>query len=141
MNPPTPRQLEVLSAMVEFESAHGFKPGIPDLMLALGIRSKNCMWGHIDLLVKKGLVREDRTDGGQVRSRCRVITDLGYLFLGLPADRVIVPKRSGMLADGTVDVGQRCKGRIYADDDSSFECGVQLFGGLALCKNHRRHAA
>ena len=131
MKLPTARQLEVLSAIAEFQAKHGFPPTFREMMKAVGCVSPTVIYhcngyGHIQCLERKGCVEIDRVKRDQRGLR---ITDLGYYFLGLPAARVIVPKASTKPSNGTVDLGQRCQ-----------RCEAQLFGGVHLCREHRRAA-
>lgn len=117
--------------MASFIAVHGFPASLRDLMRDLGTcsTSTNVMSdghsGHLDYLRAKGLVERS----APAKKRSWRITDAGYRSLGLPAARPITPKRSVSPATGTVDLGSRCP-----------DCGVQLFGGLTHCAEHRSAA-
>lgn len=136
MKLPTRRQADVLRAMAEYHSQHGFMPTIREIADLVGLSAWKGVFDHLVLCQAKGLVLR----GAHAQARGWSITDLGYWAIGLPAPRVIDPKPSAQPASGTVDVGTRCRGLVVEGEDSR-ECGVQLFGGVMLCQAHRRAAA
>lgn len=130
MTPPTARQLELLEHFAEFQHEHGFPPTTRELCARtethyLDVYEKLCR------LERHGCIERTSPPGNGKRgqSRAWLMTDHGHLILGLPASRVISPVESTERATGTVDLGSRCP-----------DCGVQLFGGLTHCLEHRSAA-
>ena len=55
----TPRQLEVLAAIVRLTDANGFPPTLRELGIAMDIRSTNGVNDHLKALQRKGLIRRE----------------------------------------------------------------------------------
>lgn len=55
----TPRQLEVLAAIVWLTDANGFPPTLRELGIAMDIRSTNGVNDHLKALQRKGLIRRE----------------------------------------------------------------------------------
>lgn len=72
MNPPSPRQLQVLREIRKHHQAKGFPISIRELATSLGIRSTNGVNDHLVALEKKGLVRREKQ-----RSRTLQLTNAG----------------------------------------------------------------
>lgn len=64
INPLTNRQREIYNALCCFYVEHGLPPTVRELGSICSIKSTNCMWEHLQALVKKGyLKRRARTRG------------------------------------------------------------------------------
>lgn len=50
----TPRQADVLAAIMTYRAAHGYSPTVRDMGRIIGCRSPNGVLCNVDALVKKG---------------------------------------------------------------------------------------
>lgn len=57
MTTATPRQLELHAWMLAYQAKHGAPPTLREIGAHFGIRSSNCVHGHLVSMEKKGLVR------------------------------------------------------------------------------------
>ena len=57
---PTPRQLDCLRAIAEYETEHGYSPTIRDLMSALGVKSTSVPSHFLEQLGIKGYIKRDQ---------------------------------------------------------------------------------
>jgi len=57
MTGPTPRQAQVLAYIRDHLAQRGYSPSIREIASHLGVRSTYTVTGHLQALVKKGLLR------------------------------------------------------------------------------------
>jgi SOS-response transcriptional repressor LexA len=72
----TPRQSEVLLAILHYRAKHGYLPSVRDLMKMMDIRSAGAfgnLHGHYRALERKGAIRIERFQGRTVVPRLRWI--------------------------------------------------------------------
>jgi repressor LexA len=65
LEPPTPRQREVLVWLADYVDRHGYGPTIREGAAAFGMRSPHGFHAHVLALIRKGWLVDD---GGKVRS-------------------------------------------------------------------------
>ena len=59
-NAPTPRQLDCLRAIAEYQAKHGRSPTMRDLMSALGVKAFSVPYQFLEQLGSKGYIKRDR---------------------------------------------------------------------------------
>lgn len=57
--PLTSRQAQVYAVIASYIRTRGFAPTVREIGAAVGIRSTNCVSGHLDLIVRKGYLRRE----------------------------------------------------------------------------------
>lgn len=67
----TPRQREVLRAIIGHVRAHQRPPTVRELGAAIGVTSPNCVAGHLRALRKKGAISVDRKVARGIRVEVR----------------------------------------------------------------------
>jgi repressor LexA len=64
---PTPRQADVLAAIIRLTAEHGFAPTTRELADACGIASTNGVADHLDKLRARGWITWERTKSRTLR--------------------------------------------------------------------------
>ena len=68
--PLTPRQREVLDAIIDFITDKGYPPSVRDLQSLLKIASPNGVVCHLTALEKKGMIERDAMRSRGIRLLC-----------------------------------------------------------------------
>lgn len=76
--PPTARQIEMLTFIVESTATMGTAPTLRDIAARFGIGSTSGVNDHLGLLIKRGLIEKPA-----LKSRAILVTDEGLEAVGL----------------------------------------------------------
>lgn len=93
MNEPTPRQLEVLAAIVAHIEEHGRPPTLLAIGRRIGVGSTNGVNEHLCALRRKGLLER------QPKVSCGLrVTAAGYAAVGKVHERALAPRECQLVA-------------------------------------------
>jgi len=81
MKIPTQKQLECLHFIHVYTQEHGYPPSIKDIGTALGVKAVASTTGHIERLIRKGLLSVNRGEYHRALNRIWLLTDIGKKYI------------------------------------------------------------